>query len=705
VSTADQAINNSNLMLELLQDWARAGWIRWLDAELAAFLYQQTQPQTPAPPLLLLAAALTSHQSGHGHVALDLRYCLAEPDQALSLPPEHALHTPVIRPANVLSLISLEQWLSAIAHNTITEVRFAPDSPSNKNVANIDSGNTPLVLTQSSTTSPMLYLRRFWRYEQQISKAIHQRLMYDTPVDSQALTRILGTLFPDHTIDNQSQETHTTSAICDWQKIACALAACSHFAIITGGPGTGKTTTVVRLLKVLDELKHTTHPLRIKLAAPTGKAAVRLSESIAAQRTQIKDSENIPTEVSTVHRLLGPIPDSRFFRHNAGNPLPVDVVVVDEASMVDVELMAQLMEALPANARLILLGDKDQLASVEAGAVLGSLCGRADNAHYRPATIEWLQQICGQSVPADMTDAQGTALDQAIIMLRYSHRFGRIPGIGKLAQAVNRNSDQLLALFDGRHAELKHLPLKSTRDTVFEFLVRDDKHGYGYYLQVLSRLPALKSASTDSHNTAVLDNWAMEVLTAFGQFQLLAALRKGEFGVEELNQRIESVLRNARLLTTPDTANSKHVSQPAHDWYAGRPVMLTRNDYALQLMNGDIGIVLPYPDASGIGHRLRVAFADSRQAHGIRWILPSRLQHVETVFAMTVHKSQGSEFTHTALILPPHDNPILTRELLYTAVTRASARFTLLSSNINVITTAASRRVFRVSGLSVLGSD
>jgi exodeoxyribonuclease V alpha subunit len=691
MSTAGQAINDSSLMLELLHDWARAGWIRWLDVELAALFFEQTKQHVPASPLLLLAAALTSHQSGHGHVCLDLQHCLSQPDQALSLPPEQAIHTPDIRPANVLSLISAEQWLSAIAHPAITDIRTAGvDHGEN------DSGINPLVLTIAPAKSPMLYLRRFWQYEQQISIAIRQRLLKKVSIDEQALRRILDILFPETEIGSKAMG-------CDWQKIACALAARSHFAIITGGPGTGKTTTVVRLLKVLDELNVSKQKLRIKLAAPTGKAAVRLSESIAEQRKMLAHSENIPTEVSTVHRLLGSIPDSRFFRHNAGNPLAVDVVVVDEASMVDVELMAHLMAALPSNARLILLGDKDQLASVEAGAVLGSLCGRAEQAHYRPEVADWLQKICGQDIPAQMIDENGNDLDQAVTMLRYSHRFGRIPGIGKLASAVNRNSSELITLFDGQHAELAHLILTNTRNSQFESLVRNKNQGYGYYLHKLELAPVApypRDPDKNAHHAVLLDRWALDVLKAFAQFQLLAALRKGEFGVEHLNERVETVLRTAGLLPTAVEPGQ----QQADDWYAGKPVMLTRNDYALKLMNGDIGIALPYPDDNGSGHRLRVAFADTTQPNGIRWILPSRLQHTETVFAMTVHKSQGSEFRHTALILPPHDNPILTRELIYTAVTRASERFTLLSSNTDVIRAAASRRVFRVSGLSVSGS-
>ena len=363
--------------------------------------------------------------------------------------------------------------------------------------------------------------------------------------------------------------------------------------------------------------------------------------------------------------------------------------------MVDVELMAQLMDALPSHARLILLGDKDQLASVEAGAVLGSLCERAETGNYTPDTVNWLKKTTGgQSVPASMTDANGLPLDQAVTMLRYSHRFGRIPGIGALAQAVNQNADNILALFDGRYAELAHLTLRSTRDHKFEQLIIDNEHGYGYYLQLVRELPAQIKMVTDvgpdsatrPETRAILDNLAKAILQAFGRFQLLAALRKGEFGVEELNLRIESILRN-------------EPEQQSHEWYAGRPVMLTRNDYALKLMNGDIGIALPCPDAGADNSRLRVAFMDSSHVNGIRWVLPSRLQSIETVYAMTVHKSQGSEFRHTALILPPYDNPILTRELIYTAITRASGQFTLLDVDPGLLKTAASRRVFRVSGL------
>ena len=270
MTIAEQAINNSELMLSLLRDWARAGWIRWLDAELADFLYQQTDSQQPAPALLLLAAALTSHQSGHGHVCLDLQYCLLEPDRALSLPPDHASHTPDTRPASVLSCITLPQWLEAIGHPLITGT---------------GAGSSPLVLSvPGQPPRPMLYLRRFWQYEQQISKAIQQRLLHRTRLDDGYLQTVLDELFPGPTTE------------VNWQKIACALAARSRFSIITGGPGTGKTTTVVRLLAALNRINPADQqPLRIRLAAPTGKAAVRLSESITSQLDELRYPDNIPT--------------------------------------------------------------------------------------------------------------------------------------------------------------------------------------------------------------------------------------------------------------------------------------------------------------------------------------------------------------------------------------------------------------------------
>ncbi|MEX2333995.1 MAG: ATP-binding domain-containing protein, partial [Pseudohongiella sp.] len=278
----------------------------------------------------------------------------------------------------------------------------------------------------------------------------------------------------------------------------------------------------------------------------------------------------------------------------------------------------------------------------------------------------------------------------AITMLRYSHRFGAILGIGELAQAVNTSADAdtLNAYFDGRFNELRRIKIRSTQDNAFEHLISDVDSGYGHYLTQVDKMPATEANSHD------WDDWALTVLKAHGHFQLLAALRKGEFGVESLNRRIEQILLNTGLLVVGH--EREHAT-----WYPGRPVMVTRNDYHLDLMNGDIGITLPCPVSApgGTELMLRVAFPTADKLKPVRWILPSRLQSVETVFAMTVHKSQGSEFNHTALILPQHDNPVLTRELIYTGITRAAKQFTLIDGNASILPRAVASTVFRASGL------
>jgi len=691
-------LSDVNQYLRVMDDWARAGWIRWLDAEFAVFLHRQV-PDAPVP--LLLAAALTSHQNGHGHVCLDIEHCLAEPGKALSLPPESPVHQPAVTPQQLLAHITTEIWAQALRSPELIGAQLIGESPSAGPLD--DTNNQPLVLDRSSGR-PLLYLRRFWQYEQTLSRSIQRRLASPPVIDDELLTATITNVFNRISHKQLAAETSSsTTAQCDWQKIACALAMGNRFAIITGGPGTGKTTTVVKLLAILQDMhkKTSSQPLRIRLAAPTGKAAARLSVSITSQLAE-HNLPGIPGDVSTVHRLLGPIRHSRFFKHHVGNPLPVDVVVIDEASMVDIEQMALLLNALPEHARLILLGDKDQLASVEAGAVLGSLCQRAAQAHYTQQTADWITSVSGQVVPAQLIDNNGTPLDQAVTMLRYSHRFGAIPGIGNLAQAVNisASADTLDGCFDGRYNELNRIRIRSTQDKTFEHLIRDSEAGYGYYLRQVKQPPA-----TDVDASA-WDAWAKCVLDAHSHFQLLAALRKGEFGVEGLNTRIEVILRGAGLLTSwHDSARENKTPRPSSqaysNWYPGRPVMVTRNDYNLDLMNGDIGITLPYPTSvpGGADFILRVAFPTADKHSPVRWVLPSRLQSVETVFAMTVHKSQGSEFVHTALILPHHENPVLTRELIYTGITRASRQFTLIDDAPNVLNQAVASSVFRASGL------
>ncbi|MCF5224830.1 exodeoxyribonuclease V subunit alpha [Pseudomonas syringae] len=664
-------------LLMLLERWVERAWLRALDRAFVAFL-SDLDPQ--ADPLVLVAAALTSHQLGHGHVCLDLYETLKEPDFALSLPPEGDQQGgAMLLPSQLLAALDGAAWCQALARSML--VAQATDSSA-------EALQKPLVLAERR-----LYLRRYWTYERRIAAALRRRLeQADAPPDD--LPQRLNALF--------GPANSAPDAIIDWQKLACALATRRAFSIITGGPGTGKTTTVVRLLALLQApAVQSGQPLRIRFAAPTGKAAARLTESISQQVQSLDVSaevrQKIPSEVTTVHRLLGSRPGTRHFRHHAGNLLPLDVLVVDEASMIDLEMMANLLDALPPHARMVLLGDKDQLASVEAGAVLGDLCRDAEDGLYSPQTQTWLEAVSGEDLSKGTLrqgDAQQHPLAQQVVMLRHSRRFGQGSGIGQLARLVNQQQDQQARalLSAGSHTDLFALALKGEQDLKFERLVLEGlgqgeqgPQGYRHYLNVLGvERPAVGAELDDECWT----RWARSVLDAFDAFQLLCAVRKGPWGVEGLNQRITHALFNAQLIESDQ------------QWYEGRPVLMTHNDYGLGLMNGDIGITLRLPERDGEGKQvLRVAFPRNDGSGGVRFVLPSRLNEVETVYAMTVHKSQGSEFAHTALILPEALNPVLTKELIYTGITRAKHWFSLIEPRQGIFEEALRRKVKRLSGL------
>lgn len=664
---------DSSELLHQLDNWVNRGWLRALDRSFATFILEQ-DPQAQAS--VLLAAAMTSHQLGRGHSCLDLVATLQAPDFVLSLPPEGEEGGQL--PSQWLLGLDVAQWRRALCLSTMVEDRDEPQRFPER----------PLVLT-----GQRLYLRRYWNYERGIAQALSARLSVDA-VTPEKLSSRLDALFPDTFKVND--ERHS-----DWQKIACALAARGNFSVITGGPGTGKTTSVVRLLGLLQTpAVEDGKPLRIRLAAPTGKAAARLSESIGKAVRELPVSaavqEAIPTDVSTLHRLLGSRPDSRNFIHHRDKPLELDVLVVDEASMIDLEMMACLLDALPRQARLILLGDKDQLASVDAGSVLGDLCRNAEAGGYSEQTVAWLEAHSGESVSApglQMAVGAGDPLAQQAVMLRYSRRFDAQQGIGRLAKLVNeKNAAEARSLLDQQLPQLFNLKLRGEHDAALTELIingKGDAPGYRHYLEQLRDQRPAKDTPWDS---ALWAGWAGKVMSAFDEFRLLCALRRGPWGVEGLNQRVAAELRRCELLSG------------GQGWYEGRPVLVTRNDYSLSLMNGDIGIALwvPGPSAERV---LRVAFPRNDGSGGVRFVMPSRLVEVETVFAMTVHKSQGSEFNHTALVLPDALNPVLTKELLYTAITRAKQWFSLVEASPGIFEGAVSRNVQRTSGLALQLQD
>ncbi len=495
-----------------------------------------------------------------------------------------------------------------------------------------------------------LYLQRYWDYEQTTGRgSVATRQSRRSPGwIGNVWRRILR-------LCSSRQEPVTV----DWQMIAAATAVLRPLSVLSGGPGTGKTTTVTKILALLRR-QPGGHELRIALAAPTGKAAARMQQAIQQAKSAIGMPaavvDAIPEQASTLHRLLGVRQGDTDFRHHRDNPLPLDVLILDEASMIDVALMTKLLEVLPTACRLILLGDKDQLASVEAGAVLGDICNPCQGP--APAFAAELTELTGAT--EDLAGLAGPRFCDAVVVLRHSYRFAADSPIGRLAAAVNRGDAKLA--FDLLEQDASRTIQRFSKPEVAEQAAKN-------YLRLFSQV---KSGAPPEVLFNELD-----------RFRLLCALRRGPAGSEALNRDIAMRLQRAGVPTLDE-------------WYAGRPVMVTRNDHQLQLYNGDVGITLPEPGRKGA---LGVVFLGNDQAP--RWLAPARLPPHESVFAMTVHKSQGSEFDEVLLLLPEQDSPVLSRELLYTAITRARSRFMLAASG-TVFQAAVNRRLLRQSGLADL---
>jgi exodeoxyribonuclease V alpha subunit len=564
-----------------------------------------------------LAALLVSRHRTGGHICLPLREIAGQPLPAVYRGLERAPEA--------------DDWIQKLQGT---------------DVVGVPGEFKPLILDEQGR----LYLRRYWDYEKRLADIIKSRLKAARPaVDTKLLRQGLARFFP-------TKETN-------WQKVAAFTAVMSNFCVITGGPGTGKTRTVAAILALLLE-QAGNERLRIALTAPSGKAAARLKESVQNAKATLDCANEIkvllPTDATTIHRLLGTIPDSPYFLHNADHQLIADVVVVDEASMVDLALMSKLFQAVPESARIILLGDKDQLTSVEAGYILGDICNTGAAIQLSKEFGRLYTASTGDTLAVKMRPRENVIQD-AIVELQRNYRFKSDGGIFKLSRAINAGDVE----------------------TAFEVL-RNKSHGdVSWRLSPPARsLPAaVREKMTGAYKRYLQTEVPAEALAKFGEFQILCALRNGPYGVGELNRLAEQSLSEAGLL--------KREGQ----WYRGRPVMITRNDYNLKLFNGDIGVVFPDAEADD---EMRVFFAYADGA--IRKFPPSRLPAHETVFAMTIHKSQGSEFGAVLLILPGDDAPILTRELIYTGLTRARDHVEIWSPE-SVLRTALSKRASRTSGL------
>ena len=523
-------------------------------------------------------------------------------------------------------------------------------------------GAMPLILDDEGR----LYLHRYFDYERRLAARLTMRI--GTPIDAAADARLAGRL--DDLFDGNAR---TLGGRPDWQKVAAALACMGTLTIISGGPGTGKTTTVVKLLDCLLEQDPA---CRIALAAPTGRAAGRMLEAIRARAGHLPPDllARLPSTSFTVHRLLGTTSDAGAFRHHAANPLPIDVLVVDEASMLDLALATKLFDAVPPAARIVLLGDKDQLAAVESGAVFSELCADPTLGAACIARIVALTAIPPERIEPS-PPVQRTPLHDHVVWFTENFRFAKDSGIGRLAADINAGeTTRALAWLRGGEepavAWIEDAGATPAHDTLAK--IRDAYTAYANAVR-----------ADTANRTAIFD--------AYGRFRVLCAERDGPRGTGGINEAVSRALRPSFLDPFDDSVGHPLAADPRSLWYSGRPVMALRNDHVLKVYNGDIGIVLP--DHSG---ELKVFFPDGDA--GFRAVSRSRLPEHETAFATTVHKAQGSEFNEVLLMLPAQPSRVVSRELLYTAVTRSRARVTIVGGE-SVLERAIASPTRRHSGL------
>jgi exodeoxyribonuclease V alpha subunit len=504
-----------------------------------------------------------------------------------------------------------------------------------------------------------LYLHRYFQYESAILGHIHRLLNAEAATRSACKDALLQQVNLIAALEAEYSLQNLPPELCaDWSLAAVIMACLQHFTILTGGPGTGKTTTVAKILWV----QYTLQPnCRIALAAPTGKAATRMADSLQSTTLPLPDAiRNKLQQLQpvTLHRLLGSKNEDIYFRHNESNPLPFDLVIVDECSMIDVAMFAKLLSAISSSTRILLLGDKNQLASVEAGSLFGDLCSQTAAINtFSSDTQNFINQFLAtpsRSIPKAPT-ASAHPLAEHIIELQYSHRFSSKSGIGRLSDAILHNRTTVLD----------------------EFLLNNQ----GGEVSIMSQdSDTALNTFIDSYEAYIREPDIYQALQLFQQQRILCAVREGKGGLAECNQLAESRLKKNNCL------------QPDTPFYENRPIIITRNNKELGLVNGDVGIVRTIQGSKKL-------WLDAGNGE-VRGISVQYIQHAETVFAMTIHKSQGSEYNRVFIRMPNHpDIPILTRELLYTAVTRAKQQAIILSSELVLKATAAGS-VQRASGIT-----
>ena len=523
-------------------------------------------------------------------------------------------------------------------------------------IANADGKKQPFILHNAR-----LYLQRYFNYETIILNRIHQFLQTEESVKTErSLQLIKHKKFITELFKNKD-EINSENKITEWQAVAGISAALNNFTIITGGPGTGKTTTVAKILAILFTLNPN---LKVALGAPTGKAASRMAESLKEAKLNVAETimaKFQSLEPFTIQRLLKFNYDSPYFKHNKYNPLNYDVVIIDESSMLDVALFAKLMDATGPKTRLILLGDKDQLASVEAGSLFGDLCQAQERLNlFSNESAVFINAFISKSdsqIPGENISKESDhPLFQHIVELRHSHRYSGEKGIGKFSKAIIQNNVEVIKSFMQNNDDQVWID-KDYSEKIFQNFITD----YEEFINEKNIKQALKKIN---------------------KVRVLCAVREGEQGLRSINQKIEKYLSQRKLIKITGA------------FYENRPIIITHNYYDLNLFNGDVGIIRPDENENGI---LKAWFEDNEG--NLKSYSPAYLNQCETVFAMTIHKSQGSEFDKIMVILPDSVNiPILTRELLYTAVTRAKSKVFIQGSE-QVIMQSAKAFVKRSSGI------
>lgn len=611
----------------LLDDANRAGILTAADVHIAHRLGELCDE---SDPIVVMAAALAVRAPRLGHVCVDLR---ASAGTATTQDGE------VLRGAD-LGWPTPDEWLAAVTTSdmvrVVTDERGEPDG-------------RPLRLH-----GDRLYLQRCWAQERRVAADLRERSARRIQVDETVLTTMLEGLFDPADTD---------------QRQAAVIAALSGVGVIAGGPGTGKTTTVARVLALIDDqgVIEGGRPPQIALAAPTGRAAARLAAAVGAAVGAMEIGPDARArlgglEASTLHALLGRQPGrSRRVAHHSGNRLPHDVVVVDEASMVSLSLMSDLLDAIRPTAQLILVGDHDQLASVEAGAVLGDIVGPAADGPVMTAPVRaQVARLVGHEVPAGEAP-NGVTIGDGVAVMTRTHRYSG--ALARLASAVadGRGTDAVAALRDDQTALT---------------WIDADAATIGPALEPVRQLLATTGVAVTD---AAWRGDASGALKALSAARLLCAHRRGAHGVTTWAERVE------RWVTTAVGATS-----PVGRHRIGQPLLVTRNDPSLHVHNGDAAVVIVGSDGlPGVA---------VERPDGPLVVSPARLESVESLHAMTIHKAQGSEYDAVVVVLPRPDSPLLTRELLLTAVTRARHRLIVVGTAA-AITAAVDRPVARASGL------